>query len=566
LEAENKARDKISKELNDLKTRLRKLKESEQSYKVRIQSIHDIVYEVDVDGNFTFLSNTINQLGYEPEELIGKHFKTIIHPDDIKVVSRENVLPHFKGKVTGDDGAPKLFDERRTADRMTKYLEVRLLPKKRNSSGDFIFVELHSTGKWMKSADGKDNEFAGSVGIIRDISSRKIQEQKLRKAYEELTAIYKELQQQNEEFKKLDQLKSDFISFAAHEIKVPVTIIKEGISFFLDEMSGKLAEDKQDILNIAEKNIRRLTGLINSLLDVSKIEAGRMTLYKELVDLPELIKNIVVDFRQLAEKNQINIGYNGLDEKAVFCDREKIERVFINLISNAVKFTPPQGKISIILKDEEDEVIISVRDTGCGIAKEDIPRLFDKYSQFGKKTYQQKGTGLGLAITKGIIEGHKGNIWVESELNKGTEFYFSLPKLSYNDILKEYISREIKEARRKKGHFSIVVFKFENMSEELKQEQDKIFKDAEKVVKDTLRRKGDIVFRTDKAVGAILPDTEKHSAIMVLARIKENLRQTLQPYEKKIIFNDIVITYPGEAKNEDEIMNKLKGENKRNRL
>jgi len=554
LEAEDKDRSEITGELDGLKALLRELEKSEQSYKSRIQSIHDIVYEVDVDGHFTFLSNSVEQLGYKPEELIGKHFKTIIHPDDIESVSREIVLPRFQGKVTGDECSPKLFDERRTANRMTKYLEVRLLSRKRVSDDDFIFAELHSTGKWLMGVDGKDNKFIGSIGIIRDISSRKAQEQKLKEAYDELSAVYKELQQQNKEFKKLDQLKSDFISFAAHEIKAPVTVIKEGISFFMDEMSGKLAEDKQDILNIAEKNIRRLTGLINSLLDISKIEAGRLTLYKELVDLSELIKSIAADFKQLAEKNQINISYKGLDEKTVFCDREKIERVFVNLISNAIKFTLPQGEIDIILKDEEDKVILSVQDTGQGIAKEDIPRLFDKYSQFGKKTYQQKGTGLGLAITKGIIDEHKGNIWVESELNKGTKFYFSLPKLSCSDIFKEYISREINKARKKKGHFSVVALKIQTKEEQAR--KDTILSKLEMVVKDTLRRKTDLVLKTGEGIYMILPETDKQSAFMVLARIKENLRKTADE-AGEIHIKDIVVVYPGEVGNADEIINKL---------
>jgi PAS domain S-box-containing protein len=149
-----------------------------------IQAIPDIIYEIDVEGKFIFVSNSVRQLGYSSKELIGKHFQAIIHPDDIDIVSRFVILPRFKGKRTGAKGAPKLFDERRTGARVTKNLEVRLLPKKRKSSLGNCYGEMHSLGIWDKNVKEKNKILLGSIGIIRDITARKEAEQKLQKAHQ----------------------------------------------------------------------------------------------------------------------------------------------------------------------------------------------------------------------------------------------------------------------------------------------------------------------------------------------------------------------------------------------
>jgi PAS domain S-box-containing protein len=143
-------------------------------YKTLIQTIPDIMYEIDVRGRFVFVSDAIKDFGYNPRELIGKHFKSIIDPKEINRVSREKVLPKYKGKITGDEYSPKLFDERRTGKRMTKNLETRLLLKKPKKNNTFRYVEIHSCGKWEE--DGKGRRLIGSIGIMRDITKTKTAE------------------------------------------------------------------------------------------------------------------------------------------------------------------------------------------------------------------------------------------------------------------------------------------------------------------------------------------------------------------------------------------------------
>ena len=143
-------------------------------YKTLIQTIPDIMYEIDARGRFVFISDAIKDFGYSPKELIGKHFKSIIDPKEINRVSREKVLPKYKGKITGDEYSPKLFDERRTGKRMTRNLETRLLLKKPKKNETFRYVEIHSCGKWEENEKGR--HLSGSIGIMRDITKTKTAE------------------------------------------------------------------------------------------------------------------------------------------------------------------------------------------------------------------------------------------------------------------------------------------------------------------------------------------------------------------------------------------------------
>ena len=180
-----------------------------EQYTTLIQTIPDIIYELDANGRFTFLSDAVRHLGYEPQELVGDHFSRIVHPDDIVAVSRAAILPKYKGKTTGDAGAPKLFDERRSGDRGTRNLQVRLVPKDaptdyvygelhssarwgRKARGDEAgcwYAEVHSSGKWGQAARQGDKQFLGSIGIIRDITERKRLAQNLEASHEAFQAI-----------------------------------------------------------------------------------------------------------------------------------------------------------------------------------------------------------------------------------------------------------------------------------------------------------------------------------------------------------------------------------------
>ena len=207
MEDKGKKKEQLINELVELRKRIAELEASEterkqaekplreSEYKSILKELPDIVYKIDPDGYFTFINNSVRILGYEPEELIGKHFSKIIHPDDVKSFSRSIVLPKCKGKVTSDEKSPNLFDERRTGKRKTKDLEVRLIPKRRKRTKNYTrkivgtviaFSDACSTGHYGTDVKKKDKKILGSLGIIKEITERRRVEQELEQSFERL--------------------------------------------------------------------------------------------------------------------------------------------------------------------------------------------------------------------------------------------------------------------------------------------------------------------------------------------------------------------------------------------
>lgn len=188
-------------------------------------------------------------------------------------------------------------------------------------------------------------------------------------------------------------------------------------------------EEQKEILDTAMENVKRLGRIIDSLLNISRIESGKINLQKTVVNICGLIKETVSEYKNLAEEKDISLDYKVPQRSIDIClDLDKTKEVLINLISNSIKFTQEGGWIKITCSEKDQEVKICVQDSGIGIAKEDIPKLFDKFTQFGRKNGPgEKGTGLGLAIAKKLVEMHGGKIEVESKVDKGTTFTISLP-------------------------------------------------------------------------------------------------------------------------------------------
>lgn len=231
------------------------------------------------------------------------------------------------------------------------------------------------------------------------------------------------------EHKKIDQLKDEFISTVSHELRSPLSIIKEGVSILIDEIPGKLNDSQAKILKAAKRNIDRLARIINKLLDMSKIESGSMKIEKELFDIAILMKEVGASFEADMKKKGLGLKMDFPPEGVnVRADPDAMTQVINNLIDNAIKFTK-EGYIKISARESEGAVECSVYDTGIGISKENVPKLFSKFQQFGRATGPgEKGTGLGLSIAKGIVDLHSGKIGLESEPGKGTKAIFILPK------------------------------------------------------------------------------------------------------------------------------------------
>ena len=282
----------------------------------------------------------------------------------------------------------------------------------------------------------------------------------------DLTQKSRELEKVNEELKRLDQLKSTFISSVSHELRTPLTVIKEFISLMLEGHVGALTEDQREYLGIANRNIIRLTNLIETLLDFSRIESGKgLKLRFEPTRLMEVVEDAVMTFSQQLEERRVALE-NRLDPDIplVLIDRNRLVEAFINLIGNGIKFTPPGGKITIDsrgLTEKRDYLKIVVTDTGVGISPEDLPKVFDRFYQGGRtQTGLITGTGLGLAITKEIIETHQGYIQAESKSESGSSFVFTLPVFGIETIYSLILNPMLEEAERDRAPFSMIQVDF----------------------------------------------------------------------------------------------------------
>ena len=230
--------------------------------------------------------------------------------------------------------------------------------------------------------------------------------------------------------KELDQFKANFIANVSHELRTPLVSIDKSIALILNNAVGEVTSSQREFLSIAHRNIKRLSLLINDLLDLSKLEAGRMIIKREPGSIGSIINESLDGVASWAKTKSITLERKIKEDlPQVVMDGNKIIQVINNLVGNAIKFTPNSGRIIIEAKDHgNNEIIVSVHDNGIGINKEDLPKVFDKFYQAGERVSTDiQGTGIGLAIAREIVEVHGGKIWVESEKGEGATFIFTLP-------------------------------------------------------------------------------------------------------------------------------------------
>jgi two-component system sensor histidine kinase GlrK len=226
--------------------------------------------------------------------------------------------------------------------------------------------------------------------------------------------------------KEVDRMKSDFFALMSHELRTPLTSIKEGTNLFLEGCCGEVTEKQKKLLLIIAEESNRLIGLVNSVLDLAKLESGLLAFNFNKADLSPLIERVVAEVGPLAEAKRIRVDREIPALPALSMDTERILQVLRNLVGNALKFTPRGGTVNIIACRKENSVLVSVIDTGPGIPKEHATAIFDKFRQV-PGSGRHSGTGLGLAIVKHIIQAHGGSVWVESEAGSGSTFTLQLP-------------------------------------------------------------------------------------------------------------------------------------------
>lgn len=235
------------------------------------------------------------------------------------------------------------------------------------------------------------------------------------------------------QYKELDAIKSDFVSTVSHDLRSPLTLMK-GYTAML-QMVGELNDQQQAYTRKIMTGVENMTRLVNNLLDLGRIETG-IGLRSEKVLLNEIVDQVMTSLQPQAVQNNITLVLDTADLQPIVvnADPALLQQAFYNLIENAVKYTHTNGHVRVRLTRRSNGVLFEVNDDGIGIAPLDLPRLFEKFYRSGRReAYQQRGTGLGLAIVKSIAERHKGRVWVESQLGKGSTFYFEIPETRQTD-------------------------------------------------------------------------------------------------------------------------------------
>jgi two-component system, sensor histidine kinase and response regulator len=251
----------------------------------------------------------------------------------------------------------------------------------------------------------------------------------LHKAHNDLMEAHRQLEHKNMELEKVNREKTHFLSVAAHDLRNPLTIIYTTADLITEELKEKTSEETIEFLEMIKQSSKFMRDLLEELLDVSIIDSGNLSIYLEPVDIMELIRNNVSLNRVIAGRKQITVEFTPLKDLPVLqLDRKKIEQVFNNLISNAIKYSYPQSRVTIDSMRENGNLIISVHDTGQGIPPAEMDKLFKPFPRLSVKTTSgESSTGLGLVIVRKIVEAHHGKVWAESQLNIGTTFSISIP-------------------------------------------------------------------------------------------------------------------------------------------
>jgi signal transduction histidine kinase len=235
---------------------------------------------------------------------------------------------------------------------------------------------------------------------------------------------------------EIEQMKSEFVSLVSHELRTPLTSIIGFISLILDGKTGEINQKQYESLSRAHRQSKRLAALINDLLDISRIEAGRIEMKQEQVQIDSVAQRRIEEMRPQADEKAISLLLEAPSHlPSMIGDADRIGQIFINLIGNAIKFTPDSGKVTVRISEssqngrENDGFHVEVIDTGPGIPAEEREKVFDKFRQLGSvQTRQQSGTGLGLSIASGIVEAHGGKLWVDTGDNgHGCNFQFFIP-------------------------------------------------------------------------------------------------------------------------------------------
>ncbi len=460
------------------------LKKELESYKAMLQMLPDILYRIDPTGNFTFISDGIRVLGYSPDELIGKHYSIIIHPDDITHISRDHVLPNFKGTVTGDESAPKLFDERRTSERATKNLTFRLLPKGSQQTvstlgASTVYCEVVASGMYNESITEEDKQFLSTAGSIRSLKPepapplsaggiplRKSDIPIPQEAYSGTVGVIRnitekhllEIQKKTLEDQLCQAQKMEAIGQLAggiaHDFNNQLTGIL-GNAELLAETAESASGTRRYVENIL-LCVKRAADLTNQLLAFAR-KGKKLTtavnIHKSILETINMLKHSITKDIQIISRLKA-------PNSTVIGDPSQLQNAILNIAINArdsmlfggvITFTTTNITMGKEKKQPQSQrlspgtyIKMCIKDTGSGILPEVKKRIFEPF--FTTKP-DGLGTGLGLAAVYGIVQNHQGALDVETKVDRGTEFIVYMPVTNQpaNDM--SYDNLQMKKAR-----------------------------------------------------------------------------------------------------------------------
>lgn len=375
----------------------RALRTSEQQYKQLVENATDIIYRTDAEGYCTYANPvTLHTLGYTDEnDLIGRHFTDFIHPDHKRMLVQA-------------------YNNQQTEKTPNTYIEFVALNKDQDKIWLGQNVQLIT----------KQGNVVGFQAMARDITKRRETEDKLRVRSNELNAT-------NAKLAKALRAKDEFLANMSHELRTPLNAILGKAEILLEGLHGTLTEKQEASIKVISDSGNHLLELINDILDMAKIEAGKIQLDIQKVSLLNVCESSLQFVRQTAYKKEIRLKAD-IDPKLKTClsDERRLKQILINLLSNAVKFTPTGGEVGLnVLNDPEGDAIqFQVWDTGIGISTEDMDQLFQPFMQLDSSLARShEGTGLGLSLVYRLTEMHGGSVSLESQVGVGSCFTITLP-------------------------------------------------------------------------------------------------------------------------------------------
>ncbi len=384
--------------------------------------------------------------------------------------------------------------------------------------------------------------------------------------------LYEIKEQTNKKLERLERLKSEFVSIVSHELRTPLTAIKNSLDIILSGKAGDLTENMSKFLDMARRNSVRLSGIINDLLDLSKIEAGKMDFKFESIKIEPVIEYVKTSLEGMAKEKNLTLSTKIEDNFAdTYADPHRLEQVLTNLVSNAIKFTPEGGKIDIRTevidaKDinpvemfEEDlkrlkgkYLQICVKDNGIGISSEHLAHVFDKFAQIENSLSRKVGgSGLGLPIARQLMEAHNGMIWCNSKPDKGSSFYFALPIFSEKTKFLLDLKQTLQKAKVNNTSMALIKIKCET----------EVLED----LKTNLIKPGYLsssITETDdktRSITLTVPEGDKFAADFLKKQIQSYLQERENLYPNCVIMYSYGV-YPDDALDDVELMKKVNDE------